>query len=77
MDRLERGAEQHRGLIVARGPSALAIDALPGDFELRVDQDHRLRAAAPGTHRAMPVQNVTDRKSFLHTPLLGSPKDGR
>ena len=77
MDRLERGAEQHRGLIVARGPSAFAIDALPGDFELRVDQDHRLRAAAPGTHRAMPVQNVTDRKSSLHNPVVGTRTGGR
>jgi hypothetical protein len=72
MDRFQRGTEQQRRFFVARRPAAFAIDALPRDLELLVDQDNRLGAAASGTTHAMFVEHVMNRQSSLHVRLVGS-----
>lgn len=74
MNGLERGPEQQRRFFVACGPAAFAVDALPGHFELLVDEHHRLRAAAAGATDAMPVEHVVSRQSSLHEQFVGSYK---
>lgn len=77
MNRLQSRAKQQGGLVVARGPLAFAIDALPGDLELRIDQDDRLGAPATRAHIAMSVENLMDDQASLHNRVVGSRKDDR
>lgn len=77
VDGPERGPEQQRGFFVARRPAAFAIDALPGNLELLVNQHNRLGTSAARTTRAMLVEHVMNRQSSLHIRLVGSYKPVR
>ena len=77
MNGLERRTQEQGGLVVARRPSAFAIDALPGDLELCVNQDDRLRTTTARTDRAMPIEDLGNHKASLHNRLVGRSKDAR
>jgi hypothetical protein len=71
VDGLQRGSQQELGFFVARRPPAFAIDTLPGDLELLVNQNHSLGASATGTRHTMLVEDVMSRKASLHVRLVG------
>ena len=77
MDCLEGGAEQQRGLIVIRRPSAFAVHALPGDVELRIDYDDGLGTPASRAHDSVLIENLVQGKSSVHTRDFGSRMPGR
>jgi len=77
VDGFERGPEQQFRLLVARRPPTFAVDALPCDFELLVDQHNSLGAPAARTGYPMLVEQVMSRKASLHRQLVGSYKPVR
>ena len=71
MDGFERRAQQQFRLFVAGRPPAFAVDALPCDLELLVDQHHGLGAPAAWARHAVLVEDVMGRQASLHVRLVG------
>ena len=57
MDRLQGRTEQQCRLLLARGPSNFAIDALPVHVELGIDQDNGFATLTPRTRDIVPIED--------------------
>jgi hypothetical protein len=63
--------EQKGRFFVGRRPARLAVDALPEDLELFVQQDDRFRTATTRTRDVMLVEDIMDRNASTHGKFVG------
>jgi hypothetical protein len=66
MDGFHAGAKQQNRFIIARRPSRVAIDALPADIELRIDQHHGFRVPALRAYDALCIEDLVKNLAPWH-----------
>jgi hypothetical protein len=77
MDGFQARAKQQDRFIIARRPLRVAIDTLPADVELGIDQHHGFRAPALRAYDALCFEDLVKNLTPWHTQLVGRNKQSR